>query len=133
MAIPPTGVVITNTRIITFRITGGKIVEAWENYDMLGVLQQLGVMPPTRDTYTWGEPSSMSRGVGKCHSRIDEVHRINNGFSRRFMGYVMVKFPRPTQPWPWWRFFAPEKGHYECVLPLPDSSCFESSLCAASW
>ena len=76
MGIPPTGVVITNTRIITFRITGGRIVEAWENYDMLGVLQQLGVIPPTRETYTWGEPSEVTGDPGDKDSNKAIVQRM---------------------------------------------------------
>lgn len=27
------------------RISGGKIVEEWNNYDLLGLMQQLGVIP----------------------------------------------------------------------------------------
>lgn len=27
------------------RISGGKIVEEWYNYDVLGLMQQLGVIP----------------------------------------------------------------------------------------
>ena len=45
MGIAPTGnrVEITGTSIM--RIEGGKIEEIWENYDALGMMQQLGVIP----------------------------------------------------------------------------------------
>jgi steroid delta-isomerase-like uncharacterized protein len=45
MGIPPTGkrVAITATDIV--RIAGGKIVDIWANFDQLGMLQQLGVVP----------------------------------------------------------------------------------------
>jgi predicted ester cyclase len=37
--------------IVIFRIAGGKIVEAWEEYDELGLRRQLGALaagsPPT--------------------------------------------------------------------------------------
>jgi len=52
MGIPPTEKVVTMTGIMTTRIAGGKIEDAWENYDALGMKQQLGVVPgpnsPTR-------------------------------------------------------------------------------------
>ncbi len=44
--IPPTGKRIVVTGIWIERIADGKIVERWGVVDMLGVLQQLGVMPP---------------------------------------------------------------------------------------
>lgn len=46
MGIPPTGKQITVTGIDIVRIVGGKAVERWGNYDDLGMMQQLGVIPP---------------------------------------------------------------------------------------
>ncbi len=46
MGIPPTGVQVTMTGIAISRIAGGKVVEDWVNGDDLGMLQQLGVIPP---------------------------------------------------------------------------------------
>ncbi|HWZ20624.1 MAG TPA: ester cyclase [Ktedonobacteraceae bacterium] len=45
MGIAPTGKQVTVTGISIQRIANGKIVEEWSNYDMLGMLQQLGVAP----------------------------------------------------------------------------------------
>ena len=45
MGIPPTGKQATVTGISIFRLTGDLIVEAWTNWDTLGLLQQLGVVP----------------------------------------------------------------------------------------
>ena len=45
MGIPPTGKQGTVTGITIERITGGKIVESHTNWDTLGLLQQLGVVP----------------------------------------------------------------------------------------
>ena len=47
MGRPPTGRPTTMTGITVVRIAEGKIVEGWHNYDMLGLLQQLGVIPAT--------------------------------------------------------------------------------------
>jgi steroid delta-isomerase-like uncharacterized protein len=45
MGVPATGKVVTNTAIIISRVAGGKVVEDWEQADMLGLFQQLGVIP----------------------------------------------------------------------------------------
>jgi predicted ester cyclase len=60
----PTGKQITVTGMVILRFAGGKIVEAWWISDALGVLQQLGVIPPTREDYTWGEPSEVTGAPG---------------------------------------------------------------------
>ncbi len=46
MGIAPTGKQMTSPGIAIHRITGGKIVEGWTSMDMLGVMVQLGVVPP---------------------------------------------------------------------------------------
>lgn len=43
--IPPTGKVVTMTALNIFRIADGRIVSHWIEYDGLGLLQQLGVLP----------------------------------------------------------------------------------------
>jgi steroid delta-isomerase-like uncharacterized protein len=43
--IPPTGKDITITALNIFRIAGGRIASHWIEYDAVGMLQQLGVMP----------------------------------------------------------------------------------------
>ena len=45
MGIPPTGKHVTVTGIGIDRISGGKIVESWGEFDALGMMQQLGVAP----------------------------------------------------------------------------------------
>lgn len=42
---PPTGKQIELKGISISRIEGGKIVEEWNSYDNLGVMQQLGLVP----------------------------------------------------------------------------------------
>jgi len=46
MGIPPTEKTISVDVIDIFRITGGKILEHWAVADMLGLMQQLGVISP---------------------------------------------------------------------------------------
>jgi predicted ester cyclase len=50
MGISPTGKQVTITSIDIGRFTGGKLVEHWGATDSLGLLQQLGVVPPLGQT-----------------------------------------------------------------------------------
>ena len=45
MGISPTGKQVTMTGIQIVRVVGGRIAENWVNFDALGMLQQLGVIP----------------------------------------------------------------------------------------
>jgi steroid delta-isomerase-like uncharacterized protein len=45
MGIPPTGKQVTVNGITISRVEGGKVVEEWSNWNTLGMLQQLGVVP----------------------------------------------------------------------------------------
>lgn len=44
MGLPPTGKQVTMSGIEMFRLAGGKVVERWAEFDMLSLMQQLGVM-----------------------------------------------------------------------------------------
>ncbi len=45
MGMAPTGKQATVTGITIDRIVDGRIAESWTNWDTLGMLQQLGVVP----------------------------------------------------------------------------------------
>jgi steroid delta-isomerase-like uncharacterized protein len=45
MGIAPTGKQVTVTGITISRLANGKVVEEWTQWDTLGMLQQLGVVP----------------------------------------------------------------------------------------
>jgi steroid delta-isomerase-like uncharacterized protein len=45
MGIPPTGKAVNVTATGIFRVVDGKVTDNWVNFDMLGLLQQLGVVP----------------------------------------------------------------------------------------
>jgi steroid delta-isomerase-like uncharacterized protein len=52
----PTDSLIKMTGIVISRIVDGKIVEDWSNGDELGVIQQIGILPPMgRVVFSWGE------------------------------------------------------------------------------
>ena len=44
MGLPPTGKQVTMSGIEMFRLAGSKIVERWAEFDMMGLMQQLGAM-----------------------------------------------------------------------------------------
>lgn len=46
MGIAPTGKKVSEAGISIFRIAGGKLTECWAVHDTLGLMQQLGVIPP---------------------------------------------------------------------------------------
>jgi len=48
--IAPTGRQVTMTGMSIFRIAGDKIVESWNDFDGLGLMQQLGVIPVPKQT-----------------------------------------------------------------------------------
>jgi predicted ester cyclase len=45
MGIAPTGKQVTTSGVMIDRIVGGKIAEEWEEYDALGMMQQLDAVP----------------------------------------------------------------------------------------
>ncbi|MFP4623624.1 MAG: ester cyclase, partial [Gemmatimonadota bacterium] len=65
----------TNTWIIVFRFEDGAIAEEWWQFDLLGVQQQLGAIPGSRPTYTWGEPSTVTGDPGHAPKNQGLVRR----------------------------------------------------------
>ena len=45
MGVPATGNQVSISGINIFRISGGRIVEHWVNYDAMGLMQQIGAIP----------------------------------------------------------------------------------------
>ena len=60
MGIPATGISTEGTGMAFHRIADSKIQELWLFVDDLGMLEQLGLMPPTREDYTWGTSSTVT-------------------------------------------------------------------------
>ena len=76
VGIQPTGIQARWTGITIYRIEDGKVVEAWWSKDVAGLLEQLGVMPPTRETYTWGEQSQVTGDTGDPETNKVLVQRM---------------------------------------------------------
>lgn len=45
LGVPPTGRRVRFSGIIIIRVRGGQIVEGWNSWDQLGLLQQIGAIP----------------------------------------------------------------------------------------
>ena len=88
MDIPPTNVEVVFTGICTFRIVDGKIAKVWTEYDVLGVMLQLGVAetspdwPPlnrqAKEDFIWTPPSDVTGDTGAPAANIAVIHRIND-------------------------------------------------------
>jgi len=76
MGIPPTGVKVTGTGISILQIANGKSKEEWVHWDALGMMQQIGVMPPNRETYTWGMPTELTGDPGDPETNKAIVQRM---------------------------------------------------------
>jgi len=76
MGIPATGRHIAITGISIYRLADGKVRETWWSKDVPAMLEQLGVMPPTRGSYTWGEPSEVTGDPGDPEANRAMVQRI---------------------------------------------------------
>lgn len=50
VGIPATGKTSVTIGMTMYRVAGGQIVESWNNWDALGMLQQLGVLPQPADS-----------------------------------------------------------------------------------
>jgi steroid delta-isomerase-like uncharacterized protein len=86
MGIPATGASIVGTGIAIHRIADGRIQEAWLFADDLGVMQQLGVMPPmpegppamqraAPEDFVWSAPSDVTGDPGTPETNKAIVQR----------------------------------------------------------
>ena len=62
--IPPTNKQNVVTGVAIAKIVNGKQQQIWENMDELGMMQQLGVLPPDREVLSWGEPLEITGEPG---------------------------------------------------------------------
>jgi len=75
--IPATGIEATWTGMTIWRFADGKIVEGWWMKDVLGLLQQLGVIPPMGPIdFTWGTPSEVTGDPGDPDTNKAIIGRV---------------------------------------------------------
>jgi predicted ester cyclase len=70
MGMPPTGKLVKVTGITIIRVAADKIVEAWQNWDLLGLLQQIQGSNAKPATYiaTARGPHGRAR-IGELHAK----------------------------------------------------------------
>jgi predicted ester cyclase len=85
MGIPATGKAVRWSGTRLFRLKGGQLVEGWINLDMLGLMQQLGVIPspppgpePAPVRPITGAPSTREANHALMRRFIDEVWNKGN-------------------------------------------------------
>jgi predicted ester cyclase len=85
MGIPATGKKVKWSGTRLFRIADGKLVEGWINLDMLGLMQQLGVIPtppagpePAPAKHLTGKPSTREANHALMRRFIEEVWNKGN-------------------------------------------------------
>lgn len=69
-----------NPWIVVFRFEDGKIAEEWWEYDLVGVQEQLGALPPTRTEYGWSASSPLAGDPG--------IPQHNASLARRAVQFV---------------------------------------------
>ena len=72
----PNGGQVTATGVTIDHITDGKIVEEWWSVDVQGVMEQFGMIPPTREDYAWGAPSGVTGDPGDAEANKAGVQRM---------------------------------------------------------
>ena len=81
MGMPATGIQVVWTGITVAHLADGKITEMWWAKDTLGMLQQLGVIPPMgREDFTWGTPSAVTGAPGDPDANKKIFYRTINDF-----------------------------------------------------
>ena len=83
----PAGNPVTATGITIDRLENDKIVEEWWSVDMLGVMEQLGMAPQTRQDYIWGTPSPVAGDPGDPQANQALVQQL---FEQVFQGNLEV-------------------------------------------
>ena len=85
MGIPATGKAVRWSGTRLFRMKDGQLVEGWINLDMLGLMQQLGVVPtpppgpePAPTRHITGAPSTREANHALMRRFIDEVWNKGN-------------------------------------------------------
>ena len=88
--IPATDIEATWTGMTIWRFADGKLVEGWWSKDVLGLLIQLGVIPPMGPVdFTWGTPSEVTGDPGDPAANKEILrHTLNDFWNQRDVGAI---------------------------------------------
>jgi steroid delta-isomerase-like uncharacterized protein len=76
----PAPVTYVHPLIVVFRFENGRIAEEWWQFDMLGVQEQVGLLPRTRPAYGWSPTSTVTGDPG--------IPQQNASLARRAIQFV---------------------------------------------
>jgi predicted ester cyclase len=143
LGIPPTNVQVTFTGILFGFIADSKIAGDWENFDALGLMQQLGVMPPmpggppamqraAPEDFAWSAPSDVTGDPGDPEANKALVLREFEAWNQKNLDTLMTvldeiyaaEFVYHDPPRPHVTDLASYKkwAAEECIVPFPDLS-----------
>jgi len=91
MGMPATGIQVVWTGITVAHLADGKIMEMWWAKDTLGMLQQLGVIPPMGPPgdFTWGTPSAVIGAPGDPAANKEILqHTVDDFWNQRDVGAI---------------------------------------------
>jgi predicted ester cyclase len=83
MGVPATGTETVSAGMTLSRHAEGKIVEQWNVWDLVGLLEQIGAKPAWRDYYGWGEPSEKGGDPGDPLSNKMIIIRSTEGLNNQ--------------------------------------------------
>ncbi len=139
----------TNTWIVIFRFEGNKIAEEWWQFDNLGVMQQLGLIPTTKEgppammrsepkDFVWSEPSGKTGDPGTPAENKSIVMSEYEAWNQRNIDTLNNVIDRVYSPD--FVFHDPAHPHVtdlesykkwavdECLIPFPDLSLVVQDL-----
>lgn len=87
--IPPTGKKVHWTGTRLFRLKDGKVTEGWVNIDMLGLMQQMGAIPPSPPI--GGAPPPADAAPPPRITGAPSTREANHALMRRFIEEVWNK------------------------------------------
>lgn len=102
--------------IVVFRFENGKIAEEWWQFDLLGVQEQVGLLPRTRAAYGWSAPSTVTGNAG--------VPQQNASLARRAIQFVNTGNPVLAD-----HVLSPAYVHHEPAAPMTtDRASLKSTI-----
>ena len=133
----------TNTWIVIFRFKEGKIAEEWWQFDNLGVRQQLGVIPPSKEglpalmrsepkDFIWGNSSNVAGDPGDPESNKSIIMHEYSAWNKKNAD-TLIKVLNEIYS-PQFLYHDPSRPHVtdlksyikwaveECLTPFPDLS-----------
>jgi predicted ester cyclase len=99
----------TNTWIVVYHFSDNKIAEEWWEFDLLGVMQQLGVMPPSSEgppalqrsapqDFVWSPSSSVTGDPGNPESNKTLVQKEYTAWNLRNVDTLMAVLDEVYSP-----------------------------------